>query len=123
MMAVHVTPEVGQRGGVVVRMSGDRNRVVVEAGSYVSISGHLSRAMSVSHHNQCDQIGQFFELLGNKFSCKSSPNIMVTFWVILNNTTFLSKLFGYFWGNVGKIGQLFIPSSGHTDHNLPCRLD
>jgi len=92
MMAVHVTPEVGQRGGVVVRVSGDRNRVVVEAGSNVSISGHLSRAMSVSHHNQCDQIGQFFELLGNKFSYKSSPNILVPFWA----------KFPYFLGNIGK---------------------
>ena len=36
---------------------------------------------------QCDQNGRFFYVLGNKFSFKSRPNILVTFWAIANNTT------------------------------------
>ena len=32
------------------------------------------------HHRQCDQIGRFFELFGNKFAYKCCPKIMVNFW-------------------------------------------
>ena len=60
---------------------------------------------------QCDQIGRFFELLGNKISYKSSPKILVTFGLF----KIMQNDLCYFLGNIGKIGQLFIPSSGHTD--------
>ena len=31
---------------------------------------------------QCDQIGRFLQIIGNKLSHKSSPNMMVPFWAI-----------------------------------------
>ena len=46
--------------------------------------------------NQCDQMGLFLQVLGNKLSCKSSPNMMVTF-----------GLLGYSLGILGEIRQLF----------------
>ena len=39
--------------------------------------------------SQCDQIGWFLQVLGNKLSHKSSPNILVTFWAISNNVTIM----------------------------------
>ena len=39
--------------------------------------------------DQCDQIGQFLQVLGNKLSHKSSPNILVIFWTISNNVTIM----------------------------------
>ena len=41
------------------------------------------------YYMQCDQIGRFLKLLGNKCSYKSSPNIVVIVWPILNNETFM----------------------------------
>ena len=65
-------------------------------------------------HNQCDQIGQFLEVLGNNSSFKSSPNV----WDNLENHIFLSQLeVVSFWATFEKIGQIFIPASGHTAHN------
>ena len=39
--------------------------------------------------DQCDQIGRFLQVLGNKLSHKSRPNMMVTFWAISNNVTIM----------------------------------
>ena len=47
-----------------------------------------------------------------RYSHKSSPNILVTFWAIFNNVTIMVKVCSYFLGNFR--GKLFIPSSGHT---------
>ena len=59
---------------------------------------------------QCDQIGRFLQVIGNKESHKSKPNILVTFWAIS-----FKKCVATFWAILGKIRQLFILSSGHTD--------
>ena len=42
-----------------------------------------------SVHQQCDQIGRFSEILSSKFAYKSSPNILVNFWAVKNNATFM----------------------------------
>ena len=61
--------------------------------------------------NQCDQIGRFLKVLGNKFCFKSSPKYLVAFrlfwktsllklkpvWVILFN---VKKKLGYFFTNI-----------------------
>ena len=49
--------------------------------------------------------------LGN-FLTKVAQNIRVIFWAISRE-----KWFGYVLGIIGEIGQLFIPSSGHTASN------
>ena len=38
---------------------------------------------------QCDQIGRFLQVLGNKLYHKNSPNILMTFWAISNNATIM----------------------------------
>ena len=40
-------------------------------------------------HRQCDQIGRFFELINNKSSYKSGPNILTPIWAISYYTTFM----------------------------------
>ena len=65
--------------------------------------------------NQCDQIGRFLQVLGNKLYYKRSPNILVTFWAISNNVTIMLKVCGQLFG---EIRQLFIPSTGLTVQNL-----
>ena len=48
----------------------------------------------------------------------SLTSILVTFWAISNNDSYVKSvwlLFGQFWG---EIRQLFIPTSGLTDHHL-----
>ena len=55
--------------------------------------------------DQRDQIGRFFELLGNKFQILSGKTDLSIFWAVL-----------------GKIGQLFIPSSCHTNSGPLNRL-
>ena len=62
---------------------------------------------------QCDQRGEFFELLDSKFSYKSNPNIIVNFWAILNNTTFMIWL--HFGKYCEKLGNLLF-------HNLATLL-
>ena len=41
--------------------------------------------MAKGSHNWCDQIGRFFKVLGDKFSCIGTTKILVTFWTILKN--------------------------------------
>ena len=65
---------------------------------------------------QCDQIGQFLKVIGNKFHIKSCPNIwwlFAQFW----KTSLLSKktAVGSFKSTYGKFGLLFISISGYTD--------
>ena len=79
---------------------------------------------------QCDQIGQFLQVPGNKLSHKSSPSILVAFWDISNNVTILWKECGYFFGNFGvKLGNFlfhqlvtlnFDVISGFTVHKKCC---
>ena len=43
------------------------------------------------------------------------PKYNATFSAILKNCTFKAKpVVGTYWATLGEIGQLFIPTSGHT---------
>ena len=53
--------------------------------SYISDRCSKSFSTITDGLHQCDQIGQFLQVLDNKLSHKSSPNILVTFWAISNN--------------------------------------
>ena len=58
-------------------------------------------------HKQCDQIGQFLKVLGNKFSYKSSP---IIWWLLgaFRKTLGLSKNWcGIFWVTFGNIWTTF----------------
>ena len=73
---------------------------------------------------QCDQIGRFMKVLGNRFACKSSPTSMVTFWAILKSLTLCKKnccaiYLGNFWKHLGYI---FTPLSVRTG-SLPVTLN
>ena len=55
--------------------------------------------------DQCDQIGRFLQVLGNKLSHKSSPNKLVTFGLFLIMLLLWKsvwKLFGQFWVELGN---------------------
>ena len=55
--------------------------------SYIHNKKDLGKASSTLSLAQCDEIGRFLQILGNKLSHKSSPNILVSFWAISNNVT------------------------------------
>ena len=64
---------------------------------------------------QCDLIGRFLKVLGNKVPFKSSPNIWQQIWAIVKNGTFYIKLMWILFGQLlQKIGLLFTPTSDHT---------
>ena len=64
---------------------------------------------------QCDQIGRFLQVLGNKLPQKSSLNILVPFRAIHNNVTVMVKVCVYFLANFWeKLRNFFISSCGHT---------
>ena len=57
---------------------------------------------------QCDQIGRFLKVLGNKFSFKSSPKVFCDFWALLKNITFLVKSsMVNFWATFGTSWATF----------------
>ena len=61
--------------------------------------------------NQCDQIGRFLQVLGNKLSHK----VALIIWWFLGYFLKCKKCVATFWAIFGKgIRQLFVPSSGHT---------
>ena len=51
---------------------------------------------------QCDQIGRFLQVLGNKLSHKSSQNILVTFWLFLIMSLLCKKCVATFWAIFGR---------------------
>ena len=60
---------------------------------------------------QCDQIGRFFIVLVENFSCKNNPNV----WNFLGYfETQVKTDAATFWVPFGKIGLLLISTSGHT---------
>ena len=62
-------------------------------------------ALNLHSLHQYDQIGRFLQVLSNKLSHSSSPNILVTFWAISNNVIF-GKSVGILLGNFGgKLGN------------------
>ena len=63
------------------------------------------------HRIQCDQIGLFMKVLGDKFSYKSSRKI---WWLLASCEKIKTSGKKYFWSTFEKIGLLWIPSSGHT---------
>ena len=57
---------------------------------------------------QCDQIGRFLQVLGNKFSHKSTSDILVIFWAISNNVKIMYNVCGNFLGTFGrKLGNFY----------------
>ena len=59
--------------------------------------------------NQCDQIVQFFKVLGYKVPCKRSPNIQPHFQTIVKNGTFDVKLMWILLGNFCRKLDNFLP--------------
>ena len=49
---------------------------------------------------QCDLIGRFLKVLGNKVPFKSSPNIWQQIWAIVKNGTFYIKLMWILFGQL-----------------------
>ena len=60
------------------------------------------------HCAQCDQIGRFFELLGNKISYKSSPKILVTFGLFKIMQLSCKMICATFWALLGKSGNFLL---------------
>ena len=66
---------------------------------------------SMAH--RVSRLGYFWNVLATKFSCKNTPR---PFWAISTNIPIsVVTLVATFWASLDKDGQLFIPSSGHTD--------
>ena len=59
--------------------------------------------------------GLFLKGLGYEFSRKSSKNLRLFEMPFLEDTILLAKAGWLVLGNFWKKGQLFIPTSGHTD--------
>ena len=69
--------------------------------------------------SQCDQIGRFLKVFGNKISSKRSPNdwqIFGLFW----KTSYEKMHWLLFAHLLEKIGLLFTPTSGHTGRRRSC---
>ena len=58
-------------------------------------------------NNQCDKIGQFFKVLGNKFTLKSSPKRLLTFGLFRKRSINVKLLWILFRQLLKKIEQLF----------------
>ena len=66
---------------------------------------------------QCDYIGQFLKVLGNKFSYESSLNVcwlFESYWMHLFSCIYCS---GYFGQILDNFGLHYISASGHTDRS------
>ena len=63
---------------------------------------------------QCDQIGRFLQVLGEKFSHKSSPNVQKLFGRIWKHQFLSKNCRGHFLGHFWNFCLLFISASGHT---------
>ena len=64
-------------------VNGSRERFSSDRSSFGMLQRH--------NHNCCimsDQIGQFLKVIGEKFAYKSSANISMIFWSILESNTF-----------------------------------
>ena len=62
---------------------------------------------------QCDQIGRFFKVPGNKFVYKSNPK-MFTFGLLWQRSINVKTTVDIFRQLVETFGQLFTPKTGHT---------
>ena len=62
------------------------------------------------HRKQCDQIGRFLEVLGNK----SSPKLIAEFWAVLKKINLCKNCRGFYLGNFGEyLGNFLNQASGH----------
>ena len=67
------------------------------------------------HCFQCDQIGRFLKVLGEKFSHKK-PKYIVTFGATMKTVLFRQQLLLILFGQLcEKFGLLFILTPGHAD--------
>ena len=83
---------------------------------------HFSFAETRRHREQCDQIGRFLKVLGNKISCKRNLNEWQNFGLFWKTSRFCQHCIGYFLANFWKkIGLLLTPTSDHTGREIRCQ--
>ena len=68
--------------------------------------------------DQCDQIGRYLKVLGDKISNKSSPNDWQLFGQFENLSLVQILLVLLFGQLLETFGVLFTPTSGHTDRDV-----
>ena len=73
--------------------------------------------------NQCDHVGLFLKVIRDKFSFQINWNIWWPFELFWKTWLLSKNCFGYFLGNIWKIGLLFILASDHTDPNRVSNFD
>ena len=82
------------------------------------------RPRSKLHHacNQCDQIGRFLKVLGNKFAYKRRPKRLQTSGLFKKDQLMVAyyQLWILFRQLLERFGKLFNPASGHTVCNTGC---
>ena len=86
-------------------ISVDAQYLCLELYGVISQFVHTVLPLQVYSHcpsAQCDQIGWFFKVLGDKLSFKSSPNIWWLFGVFWKHYFFGKTCCGYFFGQVYK---------------------
>ena len=72
---------------------------------------------------QCNQIAQLLTVLVNKFDYKSSPKRLATFGLFRNRLIDVKTAVDILRQLLETCGQLFIPASGHSDHQTLLRED
>ena len=72
----------------------------------------MKEAFQFDVDGQCDQIGRFFKVLGNKFAHKISPKRLGTFWAISKRIIVCKNCCFYY------LGYLYTTTSGHTDDGI-----
>ena len=92
--------------------------VIINFKSMTSVNV-FSRRNVVAGYNQCDQIGRFFKILGNKFAYKNIQNIGDCLGLHWKTSLSGKHCSGYFWATFRNIWPNFlIPTSGHTARTL-----
>ena len=74
----------------------------------------VERILTIGRYDQCDQIGRFLKVFGNKNSSKRSPNDWPLVGLSWKTSLLCKNCIATFWTTFGKIGLLFTPTSGHT---------
>ena len=65
---------------------------------------------------QCDQIGRFLKVFGDKFANKSGPKKIGDYWAILKRSSYVKNCSGFYLSNFWKqLDNLLTPPSGHTE--------
>ena len=71
-------------------------------------------SINIFTSTQCDQIGQFFKVLGNKIASKRGQMIGNFLGYFEKPHSYAKTALGTFGQLLEKIGLLLIPTSGHT---------